>query len=53
MLTENDIKRIHTEEQLRHEIRKQLDAAHAAQTAPATPVAPPKNLVLAKKRWSF
>ncbi len=53
MLTENDIKRIHTEEQLRHEIRKQLDAAHAAQTAPATPVVPPKEPGFGKKAMEF
>lgn len=53
MLTETDIKRIHTEEQLRHEIRKQLDAAHAAQTPPATPAAPPKEPGFGKKAMEF
>ena len=53
MLNDDDIKRIHAEEQLRHEIRKQLEAANAAQTAPATPAAPPKEPGFGKKAMEF
>lgn len=53
MLSDDDIKRIHAEEQLRHEIRKQLDAAHAAQTAPASPAEPPKEPGFSKKAMEF
>ncbi len=53
MLNDDDIKRIHAEEQLRHEIRKQLEAAHAAQTAPTTPAAPPKEPGFGKKAMEF
>ncbi len=53
MLTEEDIKRIHAEEQLRHEIRKQLDAAHAAQTTPPAPSTPPKEPGFGQKAMEF
>ncbi len=53
MLTEEDIKRIHAEEQLRHEIRKQLDAAHAAQTTSPAPSTPPKEPGFAQKAMEF
>ena len=50
MLTEDDIKRIHAEEKLRHDIRQQLDAA----SKPSTPApAPPSNHGFGKKLMDF
>ena len=50
MLTEDDIKRIHAEEKLRHDIRQQLDAA----SMPSTPApAPPSNHGFGKKLMDF
>jgi len=53
MLTDDDIKRIHAEEQLRHEIRKQLDAAHIAQNPPAAATTPAKEPGFGKRIMEF
>lgn len=53
MLTNDDIKRIHAEEQLRHEIRQQLSTASAPPTTaqPATPTQTPHGF--GKKLMDF
>jgi len=55
MLSPEDIKRIHTEEQLRHEIRQQLAAASATQQPAAAPVVtvPPAPHGFGKKLMDF
>lgn len=55
MLTPEDIKRIHAEEQLRHEIRLQLNAASATPSSEAstTPAAAPAPHGFGKKLMDF
>ena len=53
MLTQDEIQRIHAEEKLRHQIRKELETASAPVTASSTPPEPPPAPGFGKKLMEF